>query len=154
MSRQKFAQDRPQLRQRSPSMTESMFHTRTQLAKCLMILRDEKMRIVAKAAFAARLPCPLLVLHGTLDEICPHDDGQQIAAAAAPRSLFISISGAGHNDLWTDEPYRTQCARAVADFLVAIRDPTRAAHFLGATARPAAPGGQAVRVEQSPTTTA
>jgi pimeloyl-ACP methyl ester carboxylesterase len=72
-----------------------------------------------RARFAPDLPCPLLVLHGTLDAICPITDGRQIAAAAR-RSLFVSIEGAGHNDLWTDERHRPQCERAVADFVHAV----------------------------------
>jgi pimeloyl-ACP methyl ester carboxylesterase len=77
-----------------------------------------------RASFAARIACPLLVLHGTLDEICPIDDGRQIAAAA-PRSLLIAVEGAMHNNLWTQEPYRTQCTRAIADFIPAARASTR-----------------------------
>lgn len=75
-----------------------------------------------RASFARKLECPLLVIHGTLDAFCPHDDGRAIATAAR-RSLFISIEGAGHNDLWTDERFRPQCERAVADFLAAVREP-------------------------------
>lgn len=71
-----------------------------------------------RARFAADLPCPLLVLHGTLDDICPLDDGRAIASAAR-RNLFIPIEGAGHNNLWTEEPYATQCALAVRDFIAA-----------------------------------
>lgn len=77
-----------------------------------------------RAKLARDLPCPLLVIHGTQDEICPHEDGRSIAAAA-PRSLFISIEGAGHNNLWTEEPHRTQCIRAVVDFVRAALASTR-----------------------------
>lgn len=77
-----------------------------------------------RAGFAARIACPLLVVHGTLDEICPIDDGRQIAAAA-PRSLLIAVEGAMHNNLWTEEPYRTQCTRAIADFIPAALTSTR-----------------------------
>ncbi|MBL8746530.1 MAG: alpha/beta hydrolase [Phycisphaerae bacterium] len=73
-----------------------------------------------RARHAAGLPCPLLVIHGTLDAICPHEDGQRIAAAA-PRSLFISIEGAGHNDLWSIRKFTDQCAAAIQDFIRAVR---------------------------------
>ncbi len=85
-----------------------------------------------RAKHASNLPCPLLVIHGTLDAICPHEDGQRIAAAAR-RSLFVSIEGAGHNDLWEIERYRTQCERAVSDFLGAIRDMTATGSTLAGT---------------------
>lgn len=71
-----------------------------------------------RAAHAAALPCPLLVIHGTLDAICPIDDGRRIAAAAT-RSLFIPIENAGHNDLWSIPAYRTQCERAIHDLIAA-----------------------------------
>ncbi len=72
-----------------------------------------------RAGHAANLPCPLLVIHGTLDSICPHEDGQRIAAAAR-RSLFISIEGAGHNDLWAIQKYTDQCSAAIQDFIRAV----------------------------------
>lgn len=72
-----------------------------------------------RAKHAANLPCPLLVFHGTLDAICPHEDGQRIAAAAR-RSLFVSIEGAGHNDLWSIRKYTDQCSAAIQDFIRAL----------------------------------
>ena len=69
-----------------------------------------------RAGFAARLRCPLLVIHGSKDEICPIDDGRRVASAAKS-ALCIEVAGAGHNNLWTEESYRTQCARAVGDFV-------------------------------------
>lgn len=77
-----------------------------------------------RVGFTSRIACPLLVIHGTLDEICPIDDGRRIAAAA-PRSLLIAVEGGMHNNLWTEEPYITQCTRAIADFLPAARSSTR-----------------------------
>lgn len=77
-----------------------------------------------RALFAKDLRCPLLVLHGTHDEICPHSDGQHLAAVAR-RSLFISIEGAGHNNLWSEERFRAPCAHAIRDFVWASRGATR-----------------------------
>jgi fermentation-respiration switch protein FrsA (DUF1100 family) len=76
-----------------------------------------------RVGWASRLQSPLLVFHGSADDICPIDDGRAIAAAA-PRALFVAIESAGHNDLWLTEPFRTQCERAVADFLTAVETGT------------------------------
>ncbi|RMH29319.1 MAG: alpha/beta hydrolase [Planctomycetota bacterium] len=73
-----------------------------------------------RAEHAARLRCPLLVLHGTADAVCPIDDGRAIAKAA-PAGVLIAIEGADHNDLWTDARFRPQCVRAVADFIRGVR---------------------------------
>lgn len=71
-----------------------------------------------RALHAASLRVPLLVLHGTEDEVCPVDDGRVIAAAA-PSGLgsLIEVAGAAHNNLWTEDRFIPVCAGAVADFL-------------------------------------
>lgn len=69
-----------------------------------------------RAAHAANLRCPLLVLHGEHDEICPLRDGRDIAAAAPGGRLEV-ISQGLHNTLWTDEATRPACEAAVAAFL-------------------------------------
>ncbi len=57
-----------------------------------------------RVALAGRVPCPLLVLHGTADPICHLDSGQQIANAAAQGRL-VTFVGAGHGNLALyDEP--------------------------------------------------
>ncbi|MCW5775768.1 MAG: alpha/beta hydrolase [Phycisphaeraceae bacterium] len=63
-----------------------------------------------RAAHAARLACPLLVLHGTEDEVCPIEDGRDIAAAA-PEGRIVEIEGGRHNSLWTDEGQRARARR-------------------------------------------
>lgn len=73
-----------------------------------------------RAALAAEVTCPILVIHGTLDAVCPHEDGQRIAAAAQ-RGLLISVEDAGHNDLWTLPKFAEQCAFATGDFIRALR---------------------------------
>lgn len=72
-----------------------------------------------RVLYAQRLRCPILVVHGTEDDICPSRDGRSIAAAAG-EGLFIDIDGAGHNNMWTEEPYRTQAEGAVRDFVRAL----------------------------------
>lgn len=75
-----------------------------------------------RAAHAARLACPLLVLHGTDDEVCPIEDGRAIAAAAPtlphhPHGRIVEIDGGRHNSLWTDERHRARAEAAVREFV-------------------------------------
>jgi pimeloyl-ACP methyl ester carboxylesterase len=73
-----------------------------------------------RAAHAARLRCPLLVLHGEFDEICPLEDARAIVEAVpegVPAEL-AEIQGAGHNNLWTQEPFASRCAEVVWEFVV------------------------------------
>lgn len=67
-----------------------------------------------RAEFAAKLGCPLLVLHGSEDRTCPINAAGQIADAAGD-ATFIEIEGGRHNDLpFEHEPvYRA----AVGDFM-------------------------------------
>lgn len=51
-----------------------------------------------RAKHAGRLACPLLVLHGSEDDLCPITSARQIAEAA-PAGRFVEIAGGGHNDL-------------------------------------------------------
>lgn len=49
-------------------------------------------------AVAAKVPCPVLVLHGDADTVVPDRYGRELAAALG-RATFVSVPGAGHNDL-------------------------------------------------------
>lgn len=91
-----------------------------------------------RANLAKDLRCPLLVIHGDADEICPLDDARTIAEAAgtapladsnphaAPRpssGTLITLPGAAHFDLWTDPKQveaRAAAAGAIADFIRSI----------------------------------
>jgi fermentation-respiration switch protein FrsA (DUF1100 family) len=42
---------------------------------------------------------PILIVHGTLDEVVPLAMGQQLFAAAPDPKRFYPIEGAGHNNL-------------------------------------------------------
>lgn len=42
---------------------------------------------------------PLLILHGTLDNIVPFPMGEQLFAQAPSPKKFVAIKGAGHNDI-------------------------------------------------------
>ena len=47
-----------------------------------------------------RLTVPVLVVHGTADEVIPFVEGRQVHAAAPAGSELLPIEGAGHNDLF------------------------------------------------------
>lgn len=47
---------------------------------------------------AARVRCPVLVLHGDADTTVPDRFGREVAAAL-PDARFVSVAGRGHNDL-------------------------------------------------------
>lgn len=74
-----------------------------------------------RAALAARLACPLLVLHGSEDDVCPLGDARAIAAAAGPRATLHVVPGAGHLNLWTDPRFAPACTRAVRTFMDSLR---------------------------------
>jgi len=46
-----------------------------------------------------RVTCPVLVIHGTADEVIPFRHGEQLLAAAGGRKRRLWVYGAGHNDL-------------------------------------------------------
>jgi pimeloyl-ACP methyl ester carboxylesterase len=66
-----------------------------------------------RAAHAAKLSCPLLVLHGEADEICPVRDGRAIGAAGT----VVAFPGAGHNDLWQSENRLAEGEAAIGAFV-------------------------------------
>ncbi|MFG0257967.1 MAG: alpha/beta hydrolase [Phycisphaerales bacterium JB043] len=70
----------------------------------------------SRLALARALRCPLLVIHGTVDTTCPLDDARQIVDHASHASL-IEIDGAGHNNMWSEEPYASACADACERFI-------------------------------------
>jgi uncharacterized protein len=47
-----------------------------------------------------RVRCPVLVLHGTADQVIPTDMGRRVAAAAPGPAELVLIEGAGHNDTY------------------------------------------------------
>lgn len=52
----------------------------------------------------ARVACPVLVLHGTRDEIIPFAHGRAVFEAAREPKTFHEIRGARHNDWYTGDP--------------------------------------------------
>lgn len=77
-----------------------------------------------RAEHAARVVCPMLVLHGSDDSVCPVGDGREIAARA-PRAGLVEVPGGGHHTLWSDEGSRTRCETAVIAFLNSLPDRVR-----------------------------
>lgn len=73
-----------------------------------------------RAERARRISQPLLVIHGTQDDVCPVEDGRSIAKNAS-HGMFMPIEGAHHNDLWTDERFAPQCAGAIQDFIRSVQ---------------------------------
>lgn len=87
-----------------------------------------------RAEHAGRLGCPMLILHGSHDEVCPVDDAKAIAAKTASGLVELHITaGAGHNDLWTDPRFALQDARAARRF---IRERVGGASVAGVEALP------------------
>jgi len=63
----------------------------------------------------ARLRVPLLLVHGTDDEVIPFRHGEQLAAAAPPGTAFIRVDGARHMESLT----RADVQRRVLEAMVA-----------------------------------
>ncbi len=72
-----------------------------------------------RCAHAARLSCPLLVIHGRHDPVCPPDDGRAIADAA-PDGSFALIDPGDHNRLWTDPDMLEDVTQATEAFLAPL----------------------------------
>ena len=66
-----------------------------------------------RVEYAQKITCPLLVIHGTDDRVCPIEEGQQLADAA-PNSTFVSIQRGRHNQLHEQAP--EQYAKALKQF--------------------------------------
>lgn len=88
-----------------------------------MVRADPLWRRFDRAALARGVSCPLLVVHGERDEVCPVRDGREIAEAA-PRGRLCVIPGGTHNGMWTDEQTRGETACAVSEFLRVIAGET------------------------------
>jgi len=76
-----------------------------------------------RATLATRLRCPLLLLHGSDDAVCPLRDAEQITAAA-PDAELVTFPGAMHLNLHTHDPARYRNAIA-AFFDRLLPQPTR-----------------------------
>jgi fermentation-respiration switch protein FrsA (DUF1100 family) len=60
------------------------------------VLEGERYESLARMG---QVRCPLLVIHGTDDDLIPVDEGRALhEAAGEPRELYL-VEGAGHNDV-------------------------------------------------------
>lgn len=75
------------------------------LAGLWMRATSAEFRRFDRAGWAAKLGCPLLLLHGGDDPICPYDSAAEVAAAA-PRCELVTFHGGGHLDLAEGDPDR------------------------------------------------
>jgi fermentation-respiration switch protein FrsA (DUF1100 family) len=66
----------------------------------------------------AKLPTPLLMIHGTDDEVVPIAQGKQLFAAAVPRKTFFEVQGGHHGDSLSrnNGEYRTKMLDWMAKF--------------------------------------
>ena len=73
-----------------------------------------------RASWAGRLACPLLIVHGELDRMCPTADASAIVDAA-PDGRLVVVPRAGHLDMWTDPHSRAIATDAMARFFRSLR---------------------------------
>jgi len=69
-----------------------------------------------RTEIASRNEQPILILHGVEDPVSPIADGRSIAQIA-PNATLVEIEDAGHNNLWTDEVFRTQTIDEIERFM-------------------------------------
>jgi abhydrolase domain-containing protein 17 len=65
-----------------------------------------------------RVICPVLVIHGTADEVIPFSHGRKLFAAAHEPKYKLWVDGAGHNDLV--ETAGEEYWKALEDFLARL----------------------------------
>jgi len=73
-----------------------------------------------RAEWAKLVRVPMVVIHGTADDICPIDDGRAIADSARAHARFVVIDGGGHNDLWADDRWKSVVADATGALVLEI----------------------------------
>ena len=74
---------------------ESSFTTAFRVVVPIPILPFDKFRNIHKIK---RVNCPVLVMHGTADEIVPFSHGQKLFVTANQPKLSLWVEGAGHNN--------------------------------------------------------
>lgn len=73
-----------------------------------------------RAALAAKVRVPLLVLHGESDDVSPVEDGRAIASAASLGRIF-TLAGAGHHGLWTTPAHCDACVQRVRELFESLQ---------------------------------
>lgn len=101
---------------------ESSFTSAKDMAKRLSFLPLHYFLSVAfdSVTKIKRLHCPVLIMHGTEDEVVPFELGQRLFAAANEPKEFYPIPGATHNDpyLVGGEAYYAK----IREFLESLKD--------------------------------
>jgi pimeloyl-ACP methyl ester carboxylesterase len=82
------------------------------------VLRAFPVRLLMRDRFdsellAPRIDRPVLVLHGSRDEVVPIELGRALSAKF-PHARFVDVTGAGHNDLWEHPPTMSEYLDFVA----------------------------------------
>ena len=74
---------------------------------------------------AAISPIPLLLIHGTADNVIPHAHSQRLLADAREPKRLIEVPGAGHLEPMSAPRFGTTYQQALTDFFdTAMRSPT------------------------------
>lgn len=73
-----------------------------------------------RKVIAQQVRVPLLLVHGDQDPVSPIADAQAVQRHA-PNATLCTVKGAGHNNLWSDEVYRSQCIDAIGKFMQSQR---------------------------------
>ena len=94
---------------------ESAFVTAFRVITRVPLLPFDKYRNIDKIA---RVTCPVLVLHGTADEVVPLWHGQRLFEAAREPKRAVWLEGAGHNDVLRAAGARY--GRALAEFAASL----------------------------------
>jgi hypothetical protein len=101
-------------------IVQSSFTNARAMARRMLVI--PLLEYVAKSRFDSlqkirEVHAPILVVHGTRDEVVPFRMGQQLFAAASEPKRFYAIEGAGHNDLMEvgGEAYLTTLQRFIAE---------------------------------------
>ena len=84
-------------------IVQSSFSSVKEMAR--RILRIPWLEYVLKTRFDSfekirRVRAPILIVHGTLDEVIPFSMGQRLYQAAPEPKSFFAVEGAGHNDVF------------------------------------------------------
>lgn len=99
-------------------VVESGFVTAFRVLTRIPLLPFDKFRNIDKIA---RVRCPVLVMHGTADEVVPVSHGQKLYAAALGPKRFLWVEGAGHNDFtWVAGDRQGEALR---EFAALLRSP-------------------------------
>ena len=70
---------------------------------------------MANEAKIGRVRCPVLITHGTADDVVPFEQGERLFAAANEPKQFIRLEGHGH-----PPPNQTDFYEAVRRFLASM----------------------------------